>query len=87
MRMGIEDVIALSGRGLGVTGRLAAGTAVGDRAWLSGPAGRLPVTVAGVERFRPCFAEDESRGETVALLLTGVAADEVHRGMLLCTDD
>ncbi|MEW1913505.1 hypothetical protein AB0442_34640 [Kitasatospora sp. NPDC085895] len=97
MRMRIEDVVAVPGRGVAVTGRLAAGTAVPDRALLLGPdgqaagraAGRRPltVTVAGLERFRSCFAGDGAADEAVGLLLTGVAADEVGRGMLLCTED
>ncbi|WP_344623510.1 LuxR C-terminal-related transcriptional regulator [Kitasatospora arboriphila] len=78
-------------------GRLAAGTAVPDRALLPGPdgqaegrtGGRRPVavTIAGVERFRRCFAGDGGADEAVGLLLTGVAAHEVGRGMLLCTED
>ncbi|WP_159401225.1 hypothetical protein [Streptomyces sp. NRRL B-24484] len=87
--MRIEDVYALPGRGVGVTGRLPAGTALTGRAWLLGPDGSRPVAVAvaGVERFRRCFAEDDGRGEAVGVLLTGAAAHEVDRGMLLCTDD
>ncbi|MEU2631082.1 hypothetical protein [Kitasatospora sp. NPDC007106] len=101
MRMRIEDVVAVPGRGVCVTGRLAAGTAVPDRALLLGPdgqaegrtGGRRPVavTIAGVERFRRCFAGDGDGGggadEAVGLRLTGVAAHEVGRGMLLCTED
>src|SRR5262249_12416754 len=82
--MPVEDVHTIAGRGTVVTGRVQRGTVRrGDRVEIVGLAtdGR-EVVVTDIQAFHR--AESEARaGDSVGLLLRGVARDEIARGQIV----
>ncbi|MZD07403.1 elongation factor Tu [Streptomyces sp. SID5785] len=80
--LSVENVLTISGRGTVVTGAVERGRVrVGDRVRVYGADGRddPETVVTGVETFgRPM--EEAQAGDSVALLLRGVARDTVRRG-------
>jgi elongation factor Tu len=82
--MPIQDVFTIPGRGTVVTGRVTRGVLpVGAQVEILGGEGARAVVVTGIESFRRSLPEARA-GETVGLLLRGVARDEVFRGQVLC---
>ncbi|MFJ5773754.1 elongation factor Tu [Streptomyces sp. NPDC093094] len=79
--LSVENVLTITGRGTVVTGAVERGVVrVGDRVEVLGAAGETVVT--GLETFgRPM--EEAQAGDSVALLLRGVARDTVRRGQVV----
>ena len=83
--MVIEDVFSITGRGTVVTGTIDAGTLkVGDTVKIRHMStGEITGTVvAGIEQFRKLL-DTAQAGDSVGLLLRGVARDEIERGDIL----
>ncbi|WP_435283617.1 elongation factor Tu [Streptomyces koelreuteriae] len=76
--LSVENVLTITGRGTVVTGAVERGTVrVGDRVEVLGAS--VETVVTGLETFgRPM--EEAQAGDSVALLLRGVARDVVRRG-------
>jgi elongation factor Tu len=76
--LSVENVLTITGRGTVVTGAVERGTVrVGDRVEVLGAG--VETVVTGLETFgRPM--EEAQAGDSVALLLRGVARDVVRRG-------
>ncbi|MGV9291976.1 elongation factor Tu [Streptomyces sp. NPDC003719] len=76
--LSVENVLTITGRGTVVTGAVERGTVrVGDRVQVLGASADTVVT--GLETFGRPMAEAQA-GDSVALLLRGVARDTVRRG-------
>jgi elongation factor Tu len=74
----VENVLTITGRGTVVTGAVERGTVrAGDRVEVLGAG--VEAVVTGVETFGKPMAEAQA-GDSVALLLRGVARDAVRRG-------
>ena len=83
LRLTVEDVFEIKGRGTVLTGRLDRGALqVGDEVTLQGPSGVRQTTVTGIEMFRK-VVEGAKKGDTVGLLLAGVGKDDIKRGTVL----
>ena len=80
LRLTVEDVFEIRGRGTVVTGNIERGAVqVGDEVDVSGPSGVRRATVAGVEKSRKVLDRAEA-GDSVGLLLRGLGKADVHRG-------
>ncbi|GHD27830.1 elongation factor Tu-3 [Streptomyces violarus] len=79
--LSVENVLTITGRGTVVTGAVERGTVrVGDRVEVLGAS--VETVVTGLETFgRPM--EEAQAGDSVALLLRGVARDVVRRGYVV----
>ena len=78
--MRVEDVFAISGRGLVVTGKIAGGVVrVGDQAILRSGSGDKPCRVTGIESLRKS-RDAATAGENVGVLLVGVRREEIKTG-------
>ncbi|KND36045.1 elongation factor Tu [Streptomyces acidiscabies] len=76
--LSVENVLTITGRGTVVTGAVERGTVrVGDRVEVLGA--EVDTVVIGVETFGKPMDEAQA-GDSVALLLRGVARDSVRRG-------
>ena len=81
--MPVEDVFSITGRGTVGTGRIDRGKVrVGDEVEIVGLGPTRKTVVTGVEMFRKILDEGEA-GETVGLLLRGIAKDWLQRGMVI----
>ena len=80
LRLTVEDVFEIKGRGTVLTGRLDRGALqVGDEVTLQGPSGVRQTTVTGIEMFRKVLQRAEA-GDQVGVLLRDIAKADVHRG-------
>jgi len=81
--MPIEAVFSIPGRGTVATGRIERGKIkVGDEVDIVGLGSDLKSVVTGVEMFRKTMNEGFA-GHNVGLLLRGIKAEEVDRGMVV----
>ncbi|MEW6188549.1 MAG: elongation factor Tu [Actinomycetota bacterium] len=82
--MPIEDVFSITGRGTVVTGRVERGRIkVGDEVEIVGMRPSVKKTVAtGLEMFRKILDEAVA-GDSIGVLLRGIAKTEVERGQVL----
>jgi len=82
--MPIESVLAISGRGTVVTGKVARGRVkVGDELEIVGGGPAMKTTATGVEMFRKQLEQGEA-GDNVGVLLRSIIKDNVTRGQILC---
>jgi elongation factor Tu len=83
--MPIEDVFSITGRGTVATGRIETGVAnTGDGVEIIGFGDeKLTSTITGVEMFRKILDTGEA-GDTVGILLRGLAKEDIRRGMVIC---
>jgi elongation factor Tu len=80
LRLTVEDVFHISGRGTVLTGKIESGTLqVGDEVLLRGTAGERRAQVSGIEMFRKVLQRAEA-GQNVGVLLRGVEKADVSRG-------
>jgi elongation factor Tu len=80
LRLTVEDVFEIKGRGTVITGRIDQGALqVGDEVLLQGPSGARRTTVRGIEMFRKTLDRAET-GDQVGVLLQGVGKADVRRG-------
>lgn len=79
--MRVEDVFPISGRGVVVTGRIAAGVVrVGDPAVVRSESGEeKPCRVAGIETSAK-GRDGASAGENAGVLLSGVRREDIRVG-------
>ena len=81
--MPVEGVYTIEGRGTVVTGRIEQGIiTVGTKVEILGLGDVLETTVTSVEAFNRQL-ERGSAGESVGLLLRGIKADQIARGMVV----
>ena len=82
--MPVEDVMTISGRGTGATGRVERGTVkVGDAVEIVGlKEEKGSSTVTGLEMFRKTLDYAEA-GDNVGALLRGVQRNEIERGQVI----
>ncbi|MDD7434509.1 MAG: elongation factor Tu [Peptoniphilaceae bacterium] len=82
--MPVEDVLTISGRGTGATGRVERGVLkVGDTVEIVGLADKpRDVVVTGVEMFHKQLDQAEA-GDNIGALLRGVQRNEIERGQVL----
>jgi elongation factor Tu len=80
LRLTVEDVFEIKGRGTVITGRIEQGALqVGDEVLLQGPSGARRTKVAGLEMFRKVL-QRAATGDQVGVLLRDVGKAEVRRG-------
>jgi translation elongation factor EF-Tu-like GTPase len=83
LRMVIDDVFMIKGRGVVVTGRVEAGTVKkGDRVVIEGVGVSITTEVMGVEAFRKADFVAQA-GDNVGLLLRDVTNDQIKAGMVV----
>ena len=83
LRMPIEDIFSIQGRGTVVTGRIERGKCkVGEEMEIVGFRDTRKTVVTGVEMFKKLLDEGVA-GDNVGLLLRGVEKDEVERGQVI----
>lgn len=81
--MPVESVLAISGRGTVVTGRIARGAVkVGDNLELVGMKKNHTTACTGVETFKKNLDYGQA-GDNVGVLLRGLKRDDVQRGQVL----
>lgn len=82
-RMPIEDVFAITGRGVVALGCIESGKIhVGDEVYISGNGASLFSVVTGIEMFRQLLDSAEE-GDNCGILLRGVSKDEISSGMII----
>jgi len=83
LRMVIDDVFMIKGRGVVVTGRVESGTVKkGDRVVIEDEDISIMTVVGGVEAFRKVDFMAQV-GDTVGLLLRDVAKEQIKAGMII----
>ena len=82
-RMTVEDVFAIRGRGIVVTGRIESGIIkVGDEIFIQRAGISQKSIVTGIESFRKQLKQAEA-GNNVGILLADVNKEDVQRGDVL----
>ncbi|CAL1173278.1 unnamed protein product [Cladocopium goreaui] len=83
--MGIESVMAITGKGTVATGRIERGIAkTGDTIEIVGVKDKpMKATIAGIEMFHKTLDEGQS-GDQCGVMLKGVKRNEIQRGQVLC---
>ena len=83
LRMVIDDVFMIKGRGVVVTGRVERGTVQkGDRVVIEGDDISITTEVMGIEAFRKANFVAQA-GDNVGLLLRDVTKDQIKAGMVV----
>ena len=82
--MAVEDVFSITGRGTVATGRVERGVVkVGETVEIVGLSKGVPqTTVTGLEMFQKSL-DEAMAGDNVGVLLRGIPADDIERGMVL----
>lgn len=81
--MPVESVLAISGRGTVVTGRITRGTVkVGDNLELVGLKSQHSTTCTGVETFKKNLDYGQA-GDNVGLLVRGLKREDIQRGQVI----
>src|SRR5260221_6731129 len=81
--MPIEDIVSMSGRGRGVSGRMDVGRAKsGEEVEIVGFRETRKTVVTGVEMFKKQLDEGLA-GDNAGMLMRGTAKEDVERGMVL----
>jgi elongation factor Tu len=85
VRMPVEDVFSITGRGTVATGRIEQGIVhTGDTVEIVGIRPQSSTTVVtGVEMFRKILDEGRA-GDNVGCLLRGTKREDIERGQVLC---
>ena len=80
LRLTVEDVFEIKGRGTVATGRIDQGALqVGDEVSIQGPSGVRRTVVTGIEMFRRVLQRAKA-GDQVGVLLRDVGKADVQRG-------
>lgn len=80
LRMIVEDVFMIRGRGTVVTGKIETGILkVGDDVVIKGANGQKTTTVTGIESFRNALNQ-ANPGDTVGLLLKDLSKQDIQHG-------
>ncbi len=80
LRMIVEDVFMIRGRGTVVTGKIETGILkVGDDVVIKGANGQKTTTVTGIESFRKALNQ-ANPGDTVGLLLKDLSKQDIQHG-------
>jgi len=88
LRMAIEDVFSIKGRGTVVIGRVERGAVKeGQELEIVGPGRPTKKTVVTDVEVSDKILPKAQAGETVGLLLRGIEPDEVERGMVIATPE
>ncbi|NBQ75963.1 MAG: elongation factor Tu [Acetobacteraceae bacterium] len=83
LKLMIEDVFSISGRGTVVTGRVERGIVrVGEEVEIVGLKATVKTTVTGVEMFRKLLDQGQA-GDNIGALLRGTKREDVERGQVL----
>lgn len=86
-RMPIQQVFSVSGLGVVAVGEVEKGSLQpGDRVEITGGGKRLEAEVSALEMFRRMVSYVEA-GDNVGVILRGISADELARGMVLTAAD